>query len=393
MGFLIFGLSENIRGPAVPFVQSDLSLSEFQLGFLFALNSLGYLIACGYTGWVCRRMGVKPTLVVCFISMSLSGLLIFLSRTYPSFVASYFILYLGNGMLEIALGIMAATIFVNNTGTMMNLSHFFYGLGSMVAPLAATGVMRMNIGGPVGWRGMYLFMLSLCLLPIVPALMGSLKRHEEDEKKKLSLKQYIRDPIAWLIVMVLSFGVTCEMNTGGWFVNFLEKTYGYTGPLAAARLSGFFLCFMLSRLLLGPIIDKVGLARSLAAVSLFAALSIIIGTLIGKPGVILIMISGFGISPIYPTVMAVISKLYKDNLDTAMSFTLVVMGLMIVLGNLMVGSIIDLFKNLFTSSYGEAFGVSMGYKAGFIFLGLCSLICFAGAMTLIHKLKKKGQLV
>jgi hypothetical protein len=34
-------------------------------------------------------------------------------------------MYLGNGMIEITLGVMAAVMFTKNTGTMLNLAHFF----------------------------------------------------------------------------------------------------------------------------------------------------------------------------------------------------------------------------------------------------------------------------
>ncbi len=41
-GFLIFGLSENVRGPAIPKIQSEFMIGETQLGLLLALNSLGF---------------------------------------------------------------------------------------------------------------------------------------------------------------------------------------------------------------------------------------------------------------------------------------------------------------------------------------------------------------
>ena len=93
--------------------------------------------------------------------MAVSGVLIFLSHSYPMFTASYFFMYIGNGMLEIGLAILAR-IFVRNTGTMMNLSHFFYGISSTVAPMIASGLMTVTVFNyTLDWRGMYLAMLML----------------------------------------------------------------------------------------------------------------------------------------------------------------------------------------------------------------------------------------
>ncbi len=51
-GFLIFGFSENIKGPAIPLIQENFSASQTQIGLLLALNSFGYLLACSYTSWM-----------------------------------------------------------------------------------------------------------------------------------------------------------------------------------------------------------------------------------------------------------------------------------------------------------------------------------------------------
>ena len=172
-GFLIFGFSENIKGPAIPRMQTDFGLNEGQLGLLLSLNSLGYLLACSFTSALSNKIGIKLTGIIAFVSMAASGVLMYISASYASLSASYFLLYIANGMLEIGLAIMAARIFTKNTGTMMNLSHFFYGLSSTVAPIFAASMMGWQFGGgELGWRGMYLIMLMLSLLPVIPSLFG-----------------------------------------------------------------------------------------------------------------------------------------------------------------------------------------------------------------------------
>ncbi len=394
IGFLIFGFSENIKGPAIPRIQWDFSLNEMQIGLLLALNSLGYLLACSYTGWLSKKIGLKATSVLCFVTMAVAGVLIYLSPSYVLFSGSYFIMYLGNGMLEISLGILAAKIFTKNTGTMMNLSHFFYGLSSMAGPVLATWLMGVSFDGNIlGWRGMYLIVLSLSLIPIIFVLAGRFPKDDQDESQETSFKQYVRNPIAWLIVLILSFGVTCEMAVGGWLVNFLEKSYNFSTSSAAGVLTWFFVCFTLARLLLGPVIDRMGYVKSLLMLSCFAGISIIAGVIIGRPAVFLLALAGFGVAPIYPTVMALLSKVFPRNINTAMSFTLTIMGIAIVIGNFLVGAITDIFINIFTSTLNAEAGIRLGYSAGYIFIGVCSLVCFVGSAVLYKKLKGQGKLI
>jgi fucose permease len=393
IGFLVFGFSENIKGPAIPKIQAEFSLSEFHIGLLLALNSLGYLLACSYTGWLIRKIGLKATTIVCFATMAFAGVLIYFSPNYISFSGSYFIMYLGNGMLEISLGILAATIFTKNTGTMMNLSHFFYGLSSMIAPLLSTNLMGLSFSNSIlGWRGMYLVVLSFSLIPILPAIFCAFHKEDKNNHERVPFKDFIKNPIAWLILCILSFGVIAEMSIGGWLVNFLEKTYGFDSTSAAGILSGFFFCFMLARLLFGPMIDRIGFVKSILISSCFSGVSIIASVLIGKPAVFLLAIAGFGIAPIYPTVMALMSKIFKNNMDTALTFTLTLMGVTIVIGNLLVGTITDIFKTIYTSYLGADAGIQAGYSAGYIFIGLCCMICFVGTVVLYRKLKRENSL-
>lgn len=392
IGFLVFGLSENIKGPAIPRIQDNFSLNEAQLGMLLALNSIGYLIACTYTPFLSKKIGLKNTTILCFLIMAFSGVLISIAPNYILFSGSYFIMYLGNGMLEIALGVIAAIAFTKNTGTMMNLSHFFYGLSSMVAPLIATKLMSSNLDGNVlGWRGMYLIVLLLSLIPIIPTLMGKFPKSKDEESVGIreSFKEMIKDRKILLITFILSFGVTCEMTVGGWLVNYLEKAQGFSGEDASKILMGFFFFFMLARLVLGPIIDKLGFVKSLLIVSTFAGISIIIGVFLGKGATLLLMLSGIGIAPIYPTVMAIIAKEFREKIEIAMSFVLTFMGIAIVIGNLLVGVVVDLCKMLFSNIYGIELGTKLAYSAGFIFIGGCSLICALGSLRLLKILKSE----
>ncbi|MFC7679343.1 MFS transporter [Paenibacillus sp. GCM10028914] len=393
-GFLIFGFSENIKGPAIPRMQSEFQLDEMQLGLLLAFNSLGYLIACSFTGFLSSRIGIKWTGILAFSSMAISGVLMYLSTNYAFLSASYFLMYIGNGMLEIGLAIMAARIFTKNTGTMMNLSHFFYGLSSTVAPIVASSMMGWNLfGGELGWRGMYLVMLSLSLLPIIPSVLGKFPGDEQTAEDRIPLKHFFKDKVAWLIVAVLSFGVVSELAVGGWLVYYLEKAYGWSLDSASGMLSIFFLFFMLSRLFLGPITDKIGYTLSIMLLSAFSGICSLAAILIGQQGAILFAIAGIGIAPIYPTVMALLAKRYPSSTDSAITFTVTLMGIASVIGNLLIGVIIDGVRAIFQNSRDAAESSIIGLQAGYGFIAVLALLCSATCAILFVYLRKRNELI
>ncbi|WP_042375220.1 MFS transporter [Neobacillus jeddahensis] len=383
-GFLIFGLSENIKGPAIPSMQSEFNLNESQLGILLALNSLGYLLACSFTSILAERIGIKWTGILAFASMILAGIFMYLSKGYPSLTASYFLLYVGNGILEIGLGIMAARIFTKNTGTMMNLSHFFYGLSSIGAPILGASMMGWHLfDGELGWRGMYLMILALSIVPIIPSLFGRFPEEHEQEGEATSFSGLFRDPIAWLIVAVLSFGVVSEMAIGSWLVYYLQHAYEWSLKRSSEMLSLFFLFFTLSRLFVGPITDKIGYTLSTMLFSAFSGACSLAAVFIGEMGAILFAIAGIGIAPIYPTVMALLAKRYKKGVGTAITFTVTLLGIASVIGNLLIGVIIDFVNELFKNEL-------VGLQAGYLFIAAMALLCSVCCVFLYKNLRSSS---
>lgn len=295
-------------------------------------------------------------------------------------------------MLEIALAILGARIFVKNTGTMMNLSHAFYGLSSTVAPLIATGVMSVQVfGHALDWRGMYLVMLSLSLLPILTALRSTFPGDDLANESRTSLKELMRDPALWWMVLILSFGVVSELAVGGWLVNFLEKAYHWDTVKASGMLSAFFLLFALARLFLGPVTDKIGFTFSLIIFSGMSALCTFAAIVGGESWSFLFAAAGIGIAMIYPTVMAFIAKRYPRGSDTAITFTVTLMGLGSVIGNYVIGFVIEIVKKMY--GQGNANGLLRGLQAGYGFIALCALLCSVCGCILYRYLKKRGELI
>jgi MFS family permease len=390
--FLIFGLSENVKGPAIPDIQADYGIGEFQVGLLLAINAFGYLVACGYTAPLAARIGLKATLATGLICMALSGVGICFSSGFLTLAPGFFMLYLGNGMLEITLGLMAATIFTKNTGAMLNISHFFYGVGSMIGPLLSARLMAARINEcALGWRYMYLIVLCFSLLPLVTGVFGRFAGRPDGEKKT-SIRDFLKIPMAWPVIWSLSLSAVCEMGIGGWLVNFLEKAYAMDGGAAAFVLAAFFACFTAARLILGPLTDKLGFMKSLLILTAFTGAAVVAGVAAGRPGVALLVISGIGVAPIYPTLLAAVAKLFADEIYAAMTVVLSVMGIISMASNLVLGGLIDGARRLFTHFYGEA-GLGMAYAAGIIFLGLCCLFAFVAVATMYRQLKREGRMV
>ncbi|MDR0817085.1 MAG: MFS transporter [Clostridiales Family XIII bacterium] len=392
LGYFIFGLSEMVKGPAIPRMQTDLDMDELKIGILLAVNALGYLIACSYTATLARKIGLKRTFMISLIIMVGFGVCIAFSPSYPVLALSFFGMYLGNGMIEITLGVMAAVMFTKNTGTMLNLAHFFYGLGGAVGPIISAGLMAAKFAdGTLGWRYMYLIILSWALIPLIPALIGKYKGDSEPHRKT-NYREALKNPVQWGVILMLSFSAITEMGIGGWLANYMEKANGLSPEKAALTLTAFFTVFTFARLVLGPLTDKIGYVLSILIFCVIGGVLVIAGTALGASGVVPLVLAGAMISPMYPTVMAVIAKVFRETIDTAMTVTMTVMGFISMAANLLLGGIVDGARRIFEPAHGtDALG--MAYSAGIYFLGICLFLAAISAWWLMKRLKKEGRLV
>lgn len=360
-------------------MQADFGISEWQIGLLLAINSIGFLLACSFAGHIIRAIGLRATCLIMFGFMALSGWMIGSAYGFLPFAGAFFFLYVWNGLLEIALAVMSARIFTKNTGFMMNLSHFFYGASSTAAPLAATALMAWDTGGgALGWRGMYMVLLGLCVLPMLPSALAKFpKDTHHPEEQRVTWRSFAKDKVAWNVVVMLSFGVTAELAAGGWLVNFLEKVYSWDTARASGLLSAFFFCFMLARLVLGPVTDRFGFVKSIIVFSAASGVCTCAAILAGEPGAALLALAGAGIAPVYPTVMAFLSRRYPYGTDAAITFTVTTIGILGVAGNFLIGFVTDL----------------AGYEAGYFLIGGCALGCSGMGILLFRMLRKQGQVI
>ena len=114
-------------------------------------------------------------------------------------------------------------------------------------------------------------------------------------------------------------------------------------------------------------------------------------------GAILFAIAGAGIAPIYPTVMALIAKRYPKGTDTAITFTVTLMGIASVIGKLLIGFIIDGVRRLFSGESGGGGDATVGnasiigLQAGYGFIALMALLCSVCCAILLAFLRKQGR--
>ncbi|MCL4506370.1 MAG: MFS transporter [Chloroflexi bacterium] len=372
---VVFGFIENIKGTVIPSIQDTYKVSYSSIGVMLFISSSGYLLATFLGGMAGDRFGQKWVIGAGYGFILLAGLGMLTASVFPLAVFMMFLTGLGFGCLEVGVNSLGARIFVRNSALMMNLTHFFYGAGSMAGPEYAA---RMLVAGRP-WNQVYAF-ASIIILVVFTLLLfarfpTAAERHAET---RLELRQIVRNGKIWLFVGVLSLLVVVEIGTGNWLISYLRGVYNMDADQGARYLSFFFLTFTLGRLFGGYIVERVGYVKTIFVFGMAILLLDMAGFAVGQSGVILFSLTGFFISIMYPTFMAMVMKEFRVGTGSVMGFVITAVAAVNMLMNWVVGQTSDLL------------GVAAGFGSFMLYL----IIAMALLLVLNNRLtfNKKDRL-
>jgi fucose permease len=341
----VFGMYENMTGPAMPSIVSQFDTTYTAIGTLLVLSTLGYLIGTITGGFATDKFGFKPVFVVSFLLVIISAVLLRYAQSFFALVALFVLMRIGFGGFETGCNSLGAKIFIRSSAVMMNIMHLFFGLGSITGSQL---IVRILSSG----RQWYSAYLSGTLVAIAGLAMGlfivfpSSEDGDEhaDFKSLKNLPIILKDKILWIIMLALGFAELMELGTVVWLVNFLETAKGVSPIDAGFYLTAFFVFFSVARMLGGWIAEKIGYLKFVIICGFASSLLFFVAYIFGGELTIFYSIAGAPIAMMFPMVMAVIMKHYKKNIGTIMGIIIALAGLMYMGLSQIIGFVADKFS-------------------------------------------------
>jgi FHS family glucose/mannose:H+ symporter-like MFS transporter len=340
LSFFVFGFTDNLKGPTLPSMLAELHISYGTGGNIFFGEYLGFLIATLITGILADRFGLKSVILLAgiFLGIGVSGYSFFQSAILLS--GSLFVLGLGLGALELGPNAIIVSLHHERKGLYLNLMAVLHGLGSLVAPLFAGWLLSISIS----WRVIYRW--DILLIAIFFLLFIFLRFPKTEEKAQLDFRHIpqiaFKGQLPWFYVAI-TFYVAAEIGMASWLVTFLQQIRGIPVTQSNQALSLFFAMMMLGRLVGGFFVHRIGYLRSILFMSIGAFLCIIAGLFGPNELSLLLPITGFFLSIIFPTITAAVSDTHTENGNTILGVLFTFAGLGGVIGPWLIGWGSDLF--------------------------------------------------
>jgi fucose permease len=339
--FFMFGVLDNLKGPAIPFIIKELGINYSLMGNVLGLEYIGFFIATLIAGVAIFRFGLKPTLLTAF---ALAFLGIGCTAGIPIYgvlLIAFLALGFGLGTLEIAGNSTIVLLHNENKGMFLNLLGSFHGVGSMLVPIYAGVLLSANIS----WR----IVFSLCLIPIaVLILYLALIQFPKQEKTKtepiLTLaKSAFCSEMLWHYIAIGCY-VAAEIGLASWIVEYLYKIKCQPLFYSSISLSIYFGLITSGRILGCFIVDKIGHLTILLWAALGAIFSLILGIYGPNQLSFFLPVTGFFFSIMFPTITASFTDIQKPNIQKYLGFLFTFAGVGGMIGPWLIGVFGDLIR-------------------------------------------------
>jgi fucose permease len=193
----------------------------------------------------------------------------------------------------------------------LNLGNVFIGLGALMMPTLADLLLRT-----LGFRWTMVVLGVICLVPgilalLTPAAEFVLKDEQGGVVKVLLNPQLWSNPILWLGAGVFFFYAPVEFAVGFWATTYLTE-HRYREHHAAWLLSGFWLAFLASRLLVAYLgyLGMPAWASPALLILLGILMAVALGNLAGASSrgnaALGLLLLGLAMGPVFPTVIGIV---------------------------------------------------------------------------------------
>lgn len=336
------GSSDSLRGIFSTIFQQHFALSTTQLGLIVTVSYIGNLVFLLVGGNLSARFAKKRVLQVLMLIWMTALALFALTDSYPVLLVAMALVMGSSTLLNTTMNLITPLLFTAVPGFFVNFLFFTQGIGTSGSQFflgsMADGFpfwQYTNLGLLV--LGAAAFgMLLFCQVPEEPAVApGALPQAEGRLTDRLG--------VVVPFVLVFGFYFITEHGVMNWLVAYGTTGLEMTQAAASRYLSVFYGGVMLGRLVLSPLVDKLGVIRSMQLFGVISGVLYVAGSLGGAALMPLWAASGFFLSILYPTLVMSIRLYFPAQQVSGAAGTIIsIASLADILFNVGFGRLVDL---------------------------------------------------
>ena len=315
--FLLNFVARFILAPLMPFVEQEVHITHAQAGSLFLVTSAGFAVTLFASGFVSSRLTHRKALILSAITVGITLLALGFMRSLAGIRLVLIVLGLAAGFhIPSALATITAMVRRQDWGKAMGLHSSAPTLGLVLAPLMVAALM-----GFVSWRVLIILLGAFTLIVGMAFLVfGKCGDFPGDAPKPAALKQIVRLPSFWIIILLLMMAVGGSVGLFTVMPLYLVTERGMDNTaanffLGFAQVSGF-----LAALAGGWFADRVGPKRAMAVLLAAGGVAnIFLGISSDRWLLIVLFIQPVLTGAFFPGAFSALSRIVPPNLRSVVA--------------------------------------------------------------------------
>ena len=368
-GVLMLGLgsSDSLRGIFSPVFQEHYSVGGKGLSMMVVISYVGNLLFLSVGGKMMDTFDRKKVAMGMLGIWMAAVLLNVLTDSYPMVLLSMFLALGASTMLNTTVNLLTPMVCAGYAGMMVNIFFFIQGIGTSGSQFLL-GRFAFSYDG---WKMINGVLFVVGLVSLVLFAMVNLK--PEKIKPKTIQKKKPQDmpgaSIFWLLVLMMGFYFIGEHGIMNWMLTYCKNALQMPSHTASTYLSIFWGGMTVGRLVFAPVVQKLGVRKSLQYFGGAGTVLFVTGVLSGSKGVILLSSSGLLISILYPTMVLFFQQIYPVSVVATKTGAII-----------SAATIADI---VFNAGFG-ALSDSMGIQISFLILPVCMVLYYCFYLLLLR---------
>lgn len=301
--FISLGLIAGLLGPSLPSFAENTGSTLRQLSNLFILSAMGYLLGSYLAGQLLSKISGHKIMLTALIFIGLGTALLPVIRSLWILVLLFFIIGLAQSNLDVSENTLLIWLHGKAVPPYMNALHFFFGLGSFIAPFFIAQSIRLtNSLNTAFWVMAVIMLVPVFLILRLPSPTIPVNNSQT------SVESDYHTPTLLVVLLVLFFFgfVGAEVTFGTWIYTYtLEQGFG-DAVQSAYLTSAFWGAFTIARLV-NVVIARWITVTNMLWITLSGSLIALTLLIIWPDSKIALWIAilgfGFFIATIFPTAM------------------------------------------------------------------------------------------
>lgn len=332
------GSSDSLRGIFSTIFKEHFSLTTAEVGLIVTVSYIGNLVFLLAGGNLSARFAKKRVLQVLMLIWMCALALFAFTDSYPVLLLAMALVMGSSTLLNTTMNLITPLLFVAAPGFFVNFLFFTQGIGTSGSQL----ILGSYASGFRFWQLTNLGLLALGIIAFVLLLFCPVPDETPAPQAKSEGRQKLAAGIVLPFVFVFGFYFIAEHGVMNWLTAYATTGLGLSQAKAARYTSVFFGGVMLGRLLLSPLVDKLGTIKSMTLFGVISTVLYVAGSLGGAALLPLWAASGFFLSILYPTLVMSIRQYFPPQQVSGAAGTIIsIASLADILFNVGFGRLVD----------------------------------------------------